>query len=150
MPLFDDHLELVVPLTHPLAGKEAGMEHLQDLPMITFSKGTWYRKLTDDLFQRCTVMPDIRMEIDSFEAIIRLLPTCKAAALLPKSYLRAQLLTDNDLIAVHLPQLKQTRRTTCMIYGKRKTSAKPPDNGSGDGCIFTAKASLPSRRTTTP
>ncbi|APO47524.1 LysR family transcriptional regulator [Paenibacillus sp. FSL R5-0623] len=151
VPLFDDHLELVVPLTHPLSGKEAGMEHLQDLPMITFSKGTWYRKLTDDLFQRCAVMPDIRMEIDSFEAIIRLLPSAKAAALLPKSYLRPQLLADNDLVSVHLPQLQQTRRTTCMIYGEKEDLSETSRQWVKEtAALFTAKAPLPSRRTTTP
>ena len=126
-PLFEDHLELVVPSTHPLSGKESLMEDLQKLPMITFSKGTWYRKLTDDLFHRSGIMPDIRMEIDSFEAIIRLLPTCKAAALLPKSYVRPQLLLDNDLVTVQIAELKQTLRTTCMIYGQKEelsTTAK--------------------------
>ncbi|SFS91668.1 LysR family transcriptional regulator [Paenibacillus sp. 453mf] len=120
LPLFDDHLELVVASTHPLSGQASKMDDLQKMPMITFSKGTWYRKLTDDLFHRSGVMPDIRMEIDSFEAIVRLLPTCKLAALLPKSYLRPQLLADNDLITVHIPELRQTRRTTCMIYGQKE------------------------------
>ncbi|MCM3785907.1 LysR family transcriptional regulator [Neobacillus mesonae] len=120
LPLFDDHLELVVATTHSLNGKASKMEDLQKMPMITFSKGTWYRKLTDDLFHRSGVMPDIRMEIDSFEAIVRLLPTCNLAALLPKSYLRPQLLADNDLVTVHIPELRQTRRTTCMIYGQKE------------------------------
>ncbi|WP_106766859.1 LysR family transcriptional regulator [Paenibacillus faecalis] len=118
IPLFDDHLELVLPTSHPLAeNQEVGIEHLQGLPMITFSTGTWYRKLTDELFHRWGIMPDIRMEIDSFEAIVRLIPTCKAAALLPKSYLRPQLLSDNDLVDIHIPALIETRRTTSLIYG---------------------------------
>ncbi|MGG1880013.1 LysR family transcriptional regulator [Paenibacillus cisolokensis] len=117
IPLFDDHLELVIPLGHPLAELEAvGIEHLQGLPMIIFSTGTWYRKLTDDLFHRWGIMPDIRMEIDSFEAIVRLIPTCKAAALLPKSYLRPQLLSDNGLLDIHIPALIETRRTTSLVY----------------------------------
>ncbi len=151
IPLFDDHLELVVPLTHPLSGREADMENLHELPMITFSKGTWYRKLTDDLFHRCAVMPDIRMEIDSFEAIIRLLPTCKAAALLPKSYLRPQLLADNDLVSVYLPELQQTRRTTSMIYGHKEDLSKTSRQWIKEtAALFTAKAPLSSKRTTTP
>ncbi|WP_422658235.1 LysR family transcriptional regulator [Paenibacillus sp. EC2-1] len=118
IPLFDDHLELVVPTTHPLADSlDVGIEQLQGMPMIIFSTGTWYRKLTDDLFHRCGIMPDIRMEIDSFEAIVRLIPTCKAAALLPKSYLRPQLLSDNGLVDIHIPALVETRRTTSLIYG---------------------------------
>ncbi len=119
VPLFDDHLELVVPKAHPLAEKkQPGMQQLQGLPMIMFSKGTWYRKLIDDVFHRYMVMPDLRMEIDSFEAIVRLLPICMAAALLPRSYIGEQLLSSNELVSLHIPELEQTRRTTCLIYNE--------------------------------
>ncbi|MDO7907038.1 LysR family transcriptional regulator [Paenibacillus sp. JX-17] len=118
IPLFDDHLELVIPQSHPFVSRsrQARLEELQGQPMIMFSKGTLYRRMTDDLFQRFGVMPDIRTEIDSFEAIVRLLPIFKASALLPKSYLRGQLLRDNELVSFHIPELEQTRRTTCLIY----------------------------------
>lgn len=129
IPLFQDHLELVVPRNHKLSTiKHAYMEHLNDLSMIVFSKGTWYRKLIDDLFSRYSIMPDIRMEIDSFEAIVRLLPTCKAAALLPKSYLRKQLLRDNDLMSIPMKELQQTERETCLVYGdKSELSSETKD-----------------------
>lgn len=120
IPLFQDHLELVVPRGHELAeNRHPGMEDLNGRSMIVFSKGTWYRKLIDDLFGRYGIIPDIRMEIDSFEAIVRLLPTCKAAALLPKSYLRKQLLQDNGLVSLQMKELDQTRRETCLVYGDK-------------------------------
>ncbi|MDQ0196719.1 LysR family transcriptional regulator [Paenibacillus wynnii] len=117
IPLFEDQLRLVVSEHHPLTlSPKLTMEHLSRLPMILFSKGTWYRRLTDDLFQRCGIDPDVRMEIDSFEAIVRLLPTIKAAALLPKSYLRPELLNGGGLVSLHIKELEQTQRTTCLIY----------------------------------
>ncbi|QWU15292.1 DNA-binding transcriptional regulator, LysR family [Paenibacillus sophorae] len=117
IPLFEDQLRLVIAGRHPLAGlPRLEMEHLTGLPMILFSKGTWYRRMTDDLFQRSGVQPDIRMEIDSFEAIIRLLPTIKAAALLPNSYLRPELLSGGGLASLHIKELELTQRTTCLIY----------------------------------
>lgn len=120
LPLFQDHLELVVPQGQELStiyqDQRITMEDLNGQPMIVFSKGTWYRKLIDDLFGRYSIIPDIRMEIDSFEAIVRLLPICKAAALLPKSYLRASLLRDNGLLSIPIPELEQTRRETCLVY----------------------------------
>lgn len=120
IPLFQDHLELVVPRGHELAeGGPVAMEDLNGRSMIIFSKGTWYRKLIDEVFVRYGIIPDIRMEIDSFEAIVRLLPTCKAATLLPKSYLRNQLLKDNDLVTLPMRELAQTRRETCLIYGSK-------------------------------
>ncbi|QSF44275.1 LysR family transcriptional regulator [Paenibacillus tianjinensis] len=117
IPLFEDQLRLVVSEHHPLTlTAKLSMEHLSRLPMILFSKGTWYRRMTDELFQRCGVDPDVRMEIDSFEAIVRLLPTIKAAALLPKSYLRPELLNGGGLVSLHIKELEQTQRTTCLIY----------------------------------
>lgn len=120
IPLFQDHLELVVPRGHELAeGMPATMEDLNGRSMIIFSKGTWYRKLIEEVFVRHSIIPDVRMEIDSFEAIVRLLPTCKAATLLPKSYLRKQLLKDNELVTLPMKELEQTRRETCLIYGNK-------------------------------
>ncbi|KJB89365.1 LysR family transcriptional regulator [Paenibacillus sp. E194] len=120
IPLFADHLQLVLPRRHPLASiRNWTMSRLDGLPMLLFSKGTWYRKLIDDLFRRYRIMPDIRMEIDSFEAIVRLLTTCHAAALLPRSYLRLEWLKDNDLIAVPLKELRQTERVTSIVYGEQ-------------------------------
>ncbi|WP_379130502.1 LysR family transcriptional regulator [Paenibacillus sp. sgz500958] len=117
IPLFEDQLRLVVSDHHPLTLiPKLTMDHLSRLPMILFSKGTWYRRLTDDLFQRSGVDPDVRMEIDSFEAIVRLLPTIKAAALLPKSYLRPELLDGGGLASLHIKELEQTQRMTCLIY----------------------------------
>lgn len=117
VPLFEDQLRLVVSEHHPLTLQpRLEMGHLASLPMILFSKGTWYRRLTDDLFQRCGVEPDVRMEIDSFEAIIRLLPTGKTATLLPKSYLRPELLKGGGLVSLHIKELDLTQRTTSLIY----------------------------------
>jgi DNA-binding transcriptional LysR family regulator len=119
LPLFTDHLVLVLPKGHRLDRADAvQMQDLQDLPMILFSRGTWYRILMDELFQKYALVPDIRMEIDSFEAIIRLVPTCNMATLLPASYLRPSVIADNGLTVASLPELKQTTRTTSLIYGR--------------------------------
>ncbi len=117
VPLFDDHLCLVLPHDHTLAGKATiDIGDLSGLPMILFSKGTWYRILMDQWFHRYMVFPYIKMEIDSFEAIIRLVATCGAATLLPKSYLRKSLLDDNGLTMRDVPELVQTKRTTALIF----------------------------------
>lgn len=118
LPLFDDHLILVLPRTHFIMERpQLNINELHGLPMILFAPGTWYRTLTDELFRKHQLKPDVRMEIDSFEAIIRLLSACRAGALLPKSYLREQLLTDNDLYLVRIRELEETKRTTSLIHG---------------------------------
>ncbi|GBF73274.1 hypothetical protein PA598K_01559 [Paenibacillus sp. 598K] len=117
LPLFEDHLQLVLPKNLLVTDRSVPeISVLDGLPMILFSKGTWYRVLTDELFQRYRLSPDVRMEIDSFEAILRLLHTCRAATLLPQSYLRAQLLEDNELTLLPIRELAQARRTTTLIY----------------------------------
>jgi DNA-binding transcriptional LysR family regulator len=123
-PLFDDHLCLVLPLGHPFIDRvNITMSDLNDLPMILFSKGTWYRILMDELFHRYTILPNVQMEIDSFEAIIRLVSTCKTATLLPKSYLREDLIQNNELILRYLVELEQTKRTTSLIYSDQATDS---------------------------
>ena len=72
--------------------------------------------MTDELFDKYHLQPDVRMEIDSFEAILRLLHTCRAATLLPQSYMRQQLLEDNDLIVLPIRELQETKRTTSLIH----------------------------------
>lgn len=117
IPLFDDHLCLVLPIGHPFVSKASiEISDLHELPMILFSRGTWYRVLMDELFHRYAVHPDVKMEIDSFEAIIRLVSTCKTATLLPESYLRRHLIEENELIIRFIPALEQTTRTTSLLF----------------------------------
>ncbi|WP_040952983.1 LysR family transcriptional regulator [Gorillibacterium massiliense] len=124
VPLFDDHLCLVLPEAHPLLVQpSASMADLDGLPMILFSRGTWYRVLMDEVFHRFSVEPDVKMEIDSFEVIIRLLPSIRAAALLPMSYLRPELLTGSGLKMLPLPELIEAKRTTSLIFTEEAASS---------------------------
>jgi DNA-binding transcriptional LysR family regulator len=117
VPLFDDRLCLVLPDGHPFTDKSSiEIGDLHELPMILFSRGTWYRILMDELFQRYALQPDVKMEIDSFEAIIRLVSTCQTATLLPESYLRRHFMEENDLVMRFIPALDQTTRTTSLLF----------------------------------
>ncbi len=118
VPLFDDHLMLVLPRTHFILERtQLEMADLNGFSMILFAPGTWYRSYTDELFRSHGVKPDVRMEIDSFEAIVRLLNPCRAGTLLPRSYLRQELLEDNDLYVVRVRALEQAKRTTSLVHG---------------------------------
>ncbi|MEK0316931.1 LysR family transcriptional regulator [Cohnella sp. 56] len=117
-PLFDDTVVLVLPRSHFIVERtQLSMSDLNGLPMILFAPGTWYRNLTDELFRQYSVKPDVRMEIDSFEAIVRLLGASRTGTMLPKSYLRPQMLSDNDLYVVRIRELEEFKRTTSLIYG---------------------------------
>lgn len=119
VPLFDDHLALVLPEFHPLGGKaDLGIADLEQLPMILFSQGTWYRVLTDELLASSGVAPDVKMEIDSFEVIVRLVSTCNLATLLPQSYLRSSVMNDNAVVVRQIPDIAHITRTTSLLYAK--------------------------------
>jgi DNA-binding transcriptional LysR family regulator len=123
-PLFNDHLCLVLPLGHKYIDRQdLSVNDLNGFPMILFSKGTWYRVLMDELFQRYSILPDVQMEIDSFEAILRLVSTCKTATLLPQSYLRGE---NSELVVRNIPELKQTTRTTSLIYPESESPFSNP------------------------
>ncbi len=126
VPLFEDRLTLIAPSQHPFAAARcAELQDLNGLPMILFSEGTLYRRLTDELFTRSGIVPDVRMEIDSFEAIIRLASTCGFATLLPKSYLSGSILANNGLADIKIAELEQTRRVTSLIYGDLEALSPP-------------------------
>ncbi|GAB2716448.1 LysR family transcriptional regulator [Paenibacillus thermoaerophilus] len=120
VPLFDDHLCLVLPAGHPLLASgpapAPNIQWLDGLPMILFSRGAWYRVLVDELLERYGIAPDLRMEIDSFEATVRMAATCGLATLLPRSYMREVLLDYNGLEMLEVPELKLTTRTTSLIF----------------------------------
>lgn len=118
-PLFDDHLCLVLPKGHSYAGRtDLTMSDLTDLPMILFSKGTWYRILMDELFERYAAYPNVKMEIDSFEAILRLGVILGCATLLPSSYLSTKLVETSGMTVTELPELQKSKRTTSLIVYK--------------------------------
>lgn len=118
VPLFEDHLALVLPEFHPLVAKaEIHVSDLESLPMILFSKGSWYRLLTDKLLKASGVQPDVKMEIDSFEVIVRLVSVCNLASLLPQSYLRSSMM-DDDVVVKQIREISHITRTTSLVYAK--------------------------------
>ncbi len=116
VPLFADHLELVVPENHRFTTGQPTINDLNLLPMILFSTGSLYRVLMDEMFQRYGIFPQVKMEIDSFEAMIRLVSTFRVATLLPKSYMHEKMLANNGLRIIELPELTRTIRETSLIY----------------------------------
>ena len=121
IPLFEDHLCLVMPsemtiLHKPILRTFQSIHDLEGLPMVLFSSGTWYRVMMDQLFANYRIQPDVHLEIDSFEAILRLVLSCNVAALLPESYVTLQLQSNPDLRIVSIPELEKATRTTSLIY----------------------------------
>ena len=82
--LFDDTLMLAVPANHTLAQrKTVKFSQLSDLPLAMLSQRFATRRLLDTHFQRAGVQSNVVVEIDSVDALQRLVENGVAAAFLP-------------------------------------------------------------------
>lgn len=82
--LFDDVLLLAVPAAHPLAARKAvRFDQLAELPLAMLGRRYATRRLLDAHFQRAGVRPRIVVEIDSVDALQRIVEQGVAAAFLP-------------------------------------------------------------------
>jgi LysR family transcriptional regulator, cyn operon transcriptional activator len=82
--LFDDVLALAVPKQHALAKRQSiTFKQLKDLPLAMMSKRFATRRLLDGHFAKAGVSPTIMIEIDSVDALQRLVEQGVACAFLP-------------------------------------------------------------------
>jgi LysR family transcriptional regulator, cyn operon transcriptional activator len=82
--LFDDTLVLAVPAAHPLASRTSvRFAQLAQVPLAMLGQRFATRRLLDTHFQRAGVRPHVVIEIDSVDALLRLVEHGAAAAFLP-------------------------------------------------------------------
>ncbi|MEO6566343.1 MAG: LysR substrate-binding domain-containing protein [Casimicrobiaceae bacterium] len=82
--LFDDVLRLAVPASHPLAQRATvRFTELADLPLAMLGLRYATRRMLDTHFRRAGVQPKILLEIDSVDALHRVVEQGVAAAFLP-------------------------------------------------------------------
>ncbi len=82
--LFDDSLALAVPSKHRLAQRKSlTFKSLGDVPLAMMSRRFATRRLLDSYFARVGIQPNILIEIDSVDALERLVERGVAAAFLP-------------------------------------------------------------------
>jgi LysR family transcriptional regulator, cyn operon transcriptional activator len=121
--LFDDTLVLAVPAAHPLAGRgSVRFAQLADVPLALLSQRFATRRLLDSHFHRAGVRPHVVVEIDSVDALERLVEHGTAAAFLPGRSTRAT-------ARVHLLQVTDPRpvRAAGLVWrrsGYRSATAK--------------------------
>jgi len=82
--IFDDTLLLAVPASHPLASRKAvKFSQLANVPMAMLGQRFATRRLLDAHFQRAGVRANVVLEIDSVDALLRVVAHGVAAAFLP-------------------------------------------------------------------
>jgi LysR family cyn operon transcriptional activator len=83
--LFDDELVLAVPRRHPLAGRRSiRFAQLREVALAMMSPRFATRRILDNYFQRAGLRPNIVVEIDSVDALQKLVEMGAAAAFLPR------------------------------------------------------------------
>src|SRR6266511_2587513 len=84
IPVYEDHLVLVVPPDHRFTGG-AGirLEELDAEPLILFDRTSSYHELTNALFREAGVLPSTVMELNNIEAAKQMVAHGLGVALLP-------------------------------------------------------------------
>ena len=83
--LFDERLQLVVNRRHHWAERRAiRMQQLADQPLALLPRSFATRLLIDNHLQQAGVRPDVRIEIESVEALLGVVRTANLAAIVPE------------------------------------------------------------------
>ena len=83
--LWDEELQLVVPVNHPLAGEsQVTPEKLENETFITFKPGFGLRRITDDLLSKAGICPKIAFEGEEVHTICGLVAAGLGIAIVPK------------------------------------------------------------------
>jgi len=114
-PLFEDPLIVVAAAEY--ANKLPATLSPADLarqPIIGFVRGARFRITTDQLLEQVGIDPNVIMEFDSHEAIKTMVRLGFGIALAPRSAVYKDL-EAGDLIAISVPDLPESSRTTSVI-----------------------------------
>jgi DNA-binding transcriptional LysR family regulator len=90
IPVYEDHLVLVVPPGHRFAGGGVGLEDLSAEPLILFDRTSSYHDLTSALFREAGVLPSSILELDNIEAAKQMVAHGLGVALLPRIAVTAE------------------------------------------------------------
>ncbi len=115
-PLYRDDLLLVAPPNHVLSSHTAiTVSDLGKYPVIVMQTGSGLRSLVEDLLASRDVKLEPALEVDSLEAISRLVQFGLGIAFLPRSCVRDDLVRGR-LVVMHLMDEPPTSRTITMVH----------------------------------
>lgn len=115
-PLYKDDLLLVAPPSHALSTRSAiTVSDLQGYPIIVMQAGSGLRRLVEDLLESRGVQLLPALEVDSLEAINRLVQFGFGISFLPRSCVRDDL-DAGRLAVIRLMDEPPASRTITMVY----------------------------------
>jgi DNA-binding transcriptional LysR family regulator len=114
IPVYEDHLVLVVPPGHRFAGGGIGLEDLSAEPLILFDRTSSYHDLTHALFREAGVLPSSVLELDNIEAAKQMVAHGLGVALLPHIAVTAEVAA-GSLAEVEVVGARPVRRQIVAI-----------------------------------
>lgn len=115
--LFSDRILLAAPPGFPKG--QVDMKELESQSLILFRSGSGFRRFLDDRFYQYQFIPNVTMELESIEAIIRLVASGLGLAFLPEVAIRDEL-ADAELRQVEILGWEPMIRHTYLIYRRDK------------------------------
>ena len=122
--LYDDQIGVIVGAGHPLAGVgSATCEEVADYPVILFSRGSSYHGLIQNFFRQAGVMPNVAMELDSLEAIKRMVEEGLGIALVPRVTVKREILS-RAVTEVKISDAPAISRPISLIYNRTRKPSR--------------------------
>ena len=122
-PLFDERMLLVVGPLHPLARRRSlAMKALAGLPLALLPRSFATRRLIDASLRQADVVPTVRVEMDSVEALLGVCRFGMLASIVPER--AARQVPDLHTIALTAPQMVRTAGILWRRGASRSAAAR--------------------------
>jgi len=124
MTLRDDPLVLVGHRAHRAATKQqVRLEEVESWPLIFYDRGSSDWTLTQGLFRRAGLLPNVVLEVETIEAAKRMVERKLGFSFLPQIAL-TQELRQGKLVSIEIVDAEPLRRNLDVIHPRRRPLAK--------------------------
>jgi len=122
--LRDDPLMLVGHPRHPATAKrKIRLEELESLPLIAYDRGSSDWTLTNGLFRRVGLLPNVVLEVETIEACLRMVLRKLGLAFLPQLAVHEEL-RRKKLVTLELTDAESLRRSLDVVVPRRRPLSK--------------------------
>ena len=124
MTLRDDPLILVGHPAHPAASKRrVRLEEVESWPLIFYDRGSSDWTLTQSLFRRAGLLPNVVLEVETIEAAKRMVERKLGLSFLPQIALTREL-QQGKLVAIEIVNAEQPHRNLDVIHPRHRPLTK--------------------------
>jgi len=124
MTLRDDPLILVGHPAHPLASRrQAHLEEVEEWPLIFYDRGSSDWTLTQGLFRRAGLLPNVVLEVETIEAAKRMVERKLGFSFLPQIALTHEL-SHGKLVSIEIVDAEPLSRNLDVIHPRHRPLTK--------------------------